>query len=86
MNLSGVADFNIEISCAIGAWKNIDTDITNFVQSSYHYHNYSNNYNEASGTYYYSNSDGELLEPYISYDNGKQTNKGGKHTTALCSH
>ena len=55
-------------------FENLDTEITNFFQPSDHDNNSINNDNEASDTYYDSNSYDELLDPYISYENDLQTN------------
>ena len=59
--------------------KNIDTDITIFVQYLDHDNNYSNNYNQDSNSGYDSNLNDGLLEPYLSDYNDLQINEIGNH-------
>ena len=61
-------------------FENLDTDITNFVQSSDRNKKSINNYNESSDADCDSNSDYELLEPYISDENYPHTIERGNHT------
>ena len=60
-NFSGVANFDVELSCARDALKYIYKDITTCVQYSDHDYNSSNNDNKASNADSGSNSDDELL-------------------------
>ena len=51
-----------------------------FFHYSYHEYNYINNDNEASDAYYDSNSDGKLLETYLSDKNDLHISGRGNHT------
>ena len=57
----------------------IDTDITTFVQYSDYDYNSSNNENEDISTGSDSNSDDELLYPYLSDENNLHINKIDNH-------